>query len=158
MPRRIPSGAAGSGVEVLTTISQTDLDSMEWKLRQFPRKLARKLSASAAREAAKAVMKRAAQLVPHDFGMLEASITVKALKRSRRNKNIAGARVVTGEGTGFFKGDTYYGGFIEYGTKRQPQQSFLRHAAALEKHNVRRIWMRVLKQKITAAANELRAL
>lgn len=87
-----------------------------------------------AREGAKETAAQAKANVPTDSGALKRSIKVRALKRSRKTKHLVGARVVTGEG--LFKGDNYYGGFVEFGTSKMKAKPYLRPAANQSKQRV----------------------
>ena len=71
----------------------------------------------ATRKTTKPVQASARAWAPHDTGDLEASIRVRALKRSRKNKDIVGSRVVTSQYDSLYKGDQFYGAFQEFGTK-----------------------------------------
>ncbi len=57
---------------------------------------------------------------------LRDSLHVQAGTRSRRNKHRVGFQVVTGEG--FFKGPTFYGGFVELGHRVGKRPSKVRRA------------------------------
>lgn len=62
------------------------------------------------RSAMKVVLAKAKQLVPVDSGALKRSLTIRSAKRSRSS---VGIMVTTKEG--LFSGETFYGGFKEYG-------------------------------------------
>lgn len=92
------------------------------------------------RTAAKHIRDRAAAKAPRDTGRLARSLKVRAGRRSREGPSITiiseGANT-TSKGApkrsrakrlGQFRGETYYGGFVEYGTSRQAAQPFLRPA------------------------------
>ena len=92
---------------------------------------------TALRKATRAVTKKieadAKRLVNVDSGKLQLSITTRAVKLKGRTKkegrNVIGHSVVTRGG--LFKGETYYGGFIEFGTEKfKPGEgeSYLRRA------------------------------
>lgn len=74
----------------------------------------------ATRAAAKHVLELARQFVPVDEGDLEASLTVRAMK-GRRRRGTVGASVLTREG--MFRGDEFYGGFVEFGTRERFHRS-----------------------------------
>lgn len=63
-------------------------------LKKADRELNSKLRSSV-RRAAKPMLDMAKQLVPRDTGQLASTLKIRALKRSRRNKNIVGVRVIT---------------------------------------------------------------
>lgn len=104
----------------------SDIAELDRKLAELPKKLRNKGATKATRAAAKIVLVDAKQLVPHDTGALEASIKVRARKRSRRNKGTVGHSVTTSEG--LFKGDEFYGGFVELGTEKWEGDPYLRPA------------------------------
>ena len=95
-------------------------------MKQF-RKLENNVQKKAVRKALRAggnlIRKDARNRAPVDTGELLRSIKVRALSRSR---NSFGVTVKTGEG--FFKGDQFYSGFIEFGTHKIEAQPFLRPA------------------------------
>ena len=154
--RRKSSGSGRSGgIDIMAIIDGPELKKLYTKLQMLPRKVANKISGPAGRAAAKVVEAKAKQLVPHDPGTLEASIKVRAIKKTKRYKGFAGASVQTGE-KGAFLGKTYYGGMIEFGTKHQPQQSFLRHAALLARPQAVTAWAAVVKKALAASAREVR--
>lgn len=94
-------------------------------LKDFDKAVHKKVIRYAVRQAAKPVLDEARRLVPVKTGALRKSLRIRALKRQRKRTSI-GVQVVTGEE--FFKGDTYYGGFLEFGTKRMAPKPFLRPA------------------------------
>ena len=93
--------------------------ALDRKLAGLPDKLAKKLSKQATRKAAKEiVLPRAKADAPVDTGELEDSLTVRAVKRSRRR---IGHMVTTRDG--MFQGDQFYGGFVEWGTHERQTKS-----------------------------------
>ncbi len=104
---------AGGGVIVT---GDKELDKL---LAGLTAKLQKKLSRQATRKAAKdIVLPEAKARVPVDTGDLEDSLTVRAIKRIRGK---IGHMVATRDG--FFKGDQFYGGMIEFGTKERQHKS-----------------------------------
>jgi len=73
------------------------------------------------RAGAKVVLLKAKALAPKRSGGMVRTIKVRALPRSRKYVG-AMARLVN-------EGSVYYGGFVNYGSKRQPAQRFLNRAA-----------------------------
>lgn len=95
------------------------------KLAALGPKLQKKLSRQATRKAAKDIVLPAAQAaVPVDTGELEDSLKVRAVTRKR---GLLGHMVVAGDG--FYIGDQYYGGFIEFGTKERATRTGLRRGS-----------------------------
>ena len=85
----------------------------------MPLKMQKKLSRKATRKAAKEIVLPDAQArAPFDTGDLEESLTVKAVTRK---KNRVGHMVTTKEG--FYRGDQFYGAFMEFGTKERQHKS-----------------------------------
>lgn len=81
----------------------------------LPVKVQKKVLRKPLREAAKVIQKQAKRNAPKDTGLLRRSLRVRAGRRSRRFKNTVRIVVITGEG--FFKGETFYGAFQEFGWK-----------------------------------------
>lgn len=71
---------------------------------------ARELHRKAVRKAARPILEHAKAESPVKSGAMRKSLTIKALRRSRRG---IGVRVTQKEG--LFKGDQFYGGFQEFG-------------------------------------------
>lgn len=95
------------------------------------------------RDAMKQIQAAALSRVPRRTGKLAKSLKVRAGRKSRTGPSI----ILIGQGANAkkppkgkgkrrsratravqFTGDTFYGGFVEYGTKRQPPQPFIRPA------------------------------
>lgn len=126
------------------------------KLAEFEGKVGKKLHRKAARQAAKLVLASAKMHVPVQYGTLESSLKVKAVKRSRTR---IGVEVATAEG--MFQGDSFYGGFVELGTKERFHKSgksvgrienqkfsFLRPALYDNEEAVRRTYVDALREAI----------
>lgn len=104
---------AGGGVIVT---GDKELDRL---LASLTPKLQKKLSRQATRKSAKdIVLPEAKARVPEDTGDLADSLVVRAVKRSRGK---IGHMVTTKDG--FYKGDQFYGAFIEFGTKERKHKS-----------------------------------
>lgn len=97
-------------------------------LGELAAKEAKKIVRAAARKAVVPVRNAAKRNAPHDTGALEKAIKVRAMKRSRSR---FGVRVTIGAGE--FQGETFYGGFQEWGWKTPLRhiegQRFLTRAA-----------------------------
>lgn len=106
-------------------------------------RVAKKLTRKAMREASKLVKDDAKRRVPVDSGKLKRAIVVRALKRSRSR---FGTQVQTKDG--FFKGDSFYGGFIELGTKKMPARPYLRPALYDNEAKVRQKFVESLREFI----------
>ena len=109
-------------------------DKLNAKLWELETKESKKGAKRATREAAKVVLRYAKSNVPVDSGALKKSLKVKAMKRSRKNKDQVGSTVITGIDTmKAFVGDQFYGQFIEFGWtlrdgSEEPPRPFLRPA------------------------------
>jgi len=87
-------------------------------------KVQKKVARHAMRVAAKSIILPAAKRrVPVLSGALKRSLKVKAMKRSRSRIGVA-----VEAGDGFFKGEQYYSGMVEFGWKSAPAHPFLRPA------------------------------
>lgn len=106
-------------------------------------KVAKKLTRKAMREAQKIVLADAKRLVPVDTGQLRKSLAIRALKRSRSR---FGVSVQTKEG--LFKGEQFYGGFIELGTKKMEAKPYLRPALYDNEAKVRETFADSLREFI----------
>ncbi len=123
---------------------------LQEKLAKLEKKIANKILRQAVRDAAKPMLREAKANAPvsnfdgpsglskqavrqairddkkaglHYPGMLRDSIKIKAM-RSRKGR--IGVTIATDKG--LFKGETFYGGFQEFGTKHQPARPFIRPA------------------------------
>ncbi len=119
---------------------------------QFEVNLRKKIARKAIRKAAKPVRDTAIARAPVDTGLLKKSIKVRAMKRSRKNKHTVAVRVVTGEG--FFKGEAFYGGFLEYGTTRMRARPFMRPAHDENKNTVRQVFQTEIAALVIETARE----
>ena len=144
-----------NAVDIMTVIDEASLKRLYAKLQMIPKKVANKMAGQAGRAAAKIVAEKARQLVPVQYGTLQNSIKVRAVARTKRYKGMVGAAGRTGGGD--FRGETYYGGMIEFGTKHMPHQSFLRHAAILARPQAVTAWAAVIKRAMAATAREVRS-
>ena len=136
------------------TFKLTGVKELDNALRQFEPKLVKKIARKVVRKAAKPVQESAQRRVRVKTGRLKRSIKVRALKRSRKNKHRVGVRVITGEG--FFQGSTFYGGFIEYGTKNMRKKPFMRPAMDENHETVRRVFQSEIAALIPQVAREVR--
>ena len=133
-------------------------------LAEFDDKVQKKITRKATREGAKLVLERAKALAPWREGTLEQSLKVRAKKRSRRGG--IGHSVLASKDNSLFVGDTFYAGFLEYGTKERRHKSgksvgrieagvhdFLRPALYQSTGPVRQMFNTAMK----AAIGEMRA-
>jgi HK97 gp10 family phage protein len=123
---RFKHAPGGTGFEI------TGIAELDATLNEMEKRTMRKHVARAVRTVAKKVLAEAKMLVPVDEGELKKSLKIRRAKRSRKLKNQVVDQVFTGEG--FFKGDQYYGGFVEYGTVKMSARPFLRPAVYSQKY------------------------
>ena len=83
-------------------------------LKKLPKLVARKCLRQAMRPAMKLVQTAAKNNAPVKTGLTQKAIKVRALRRSTK---FIGIDVQIGEGD--YKGKTFYGAFLEYGTKER---------------------------------------
>lgn len=95
----------------------------------------KKVLRSAMREAAKPMLAEAKRRAPVLTGQLRKSLKIKAMKR--RSNGQVGVLIATEKG--FFKGETFYGAFQEFGTKKLPARPFIRPAFESNKARAVRI-------------------
>jgi len=98
------------------TVQTDGFEHIQKLLRQLPPILQKGALRKGIRAGAKIIAEEARRRVPVDTGALRKSIKVRAATRLRK-KTAVGVRVVAGEGD--YKGDTFYGSFIEYGYWKQ---------------------------------------
>jgi len=122
---------------------------LERKLLSMEPKLARKSVMRALRAGARPILARAKALVPAPTGALKKSLKIRALKKRRYSH---GVMVATSEG--WFKGDEFYGAFVEFGTSKMPPHPFMRPAFDAEKKNAEQIIAAELRKGIEQVGKE----
>ncbi len=127
----------------------TGAKELQRRLRKLPRVVQRKLMREALRAAAAPVLAEAQRLVPVDTGQLRSSLVIRAAKTKRRGS--IGVQVQTRDGA--FKGDEYYGAFVELGTHKHHAHPFLRPALDNTREQAVAIARRVLASGIEAEAS-----
>ena len=135
---------------------------LDRKLKALPRKVAKKILRQALRAGAKIILAQAKANAPVATGQLKKSLKVRAMKRTR--KGTVGFKVQTKAGD--FKGDEFYGSFLEYGFRRGkrpgkgaeytreivPAQPFMRPAFDSKKDEAVAVISKELSAKIVTAA------
>jgi HK97 gp10 family phage protein len=116
---------------------------LEKKLLSFEPKIGRKIVRNALRKAAKIILIAAKANCPVVTGDLKKSLRVRAMKKK---KHRYGVMVATS--AGWFKGKTFYGAFVEYGTSRMPAKPFMRPAFDSEKGKAEMVLKSELKKGI----------
>lgn len=91
----------------------------------LPKKVANKVVRQAVRTSLKPMHQAAKQDAPKgETGLLKRSMKLRV--RAKKKRGTIAMDVRTGDGD--FKGATYYGGMVNFGTKRQPAQRFMERA------------------------------
>lgn len=99
-------------------IEVTGIKELDEKFLAMPNTLQKKALRPACRIVAKITLQDARTRAPVKTGDLRKSLTVRATKINRSNaKYIVGASVTTRDG--LFRGDQFYGGFLEMGTDQR---------------------------------------
>lgn len=133
---------AGNGL-VLTGDKQLDR-----LMKRLPLSIQRKHMRAALRKGAHIIAGEARANAPVLTGALQGSIKVRAGKARRRGD--LRINVLTGEG--FFKGDQFYGAFLEYGTSRMAPQPFMRPAFDTKHDEAQQAIAQHLRTAITSEA------
>jgi len=95
-------------------VSLSGFKQLERKLNELPKRIRRKVLSQSLRAGAKIIQAEAKARVPKDTGELRRSIKVRVGKV----KNRGDVKIIVITGAGDFKGDQYYGAFVEYGYRR----------------------------------------
>jgi HK97 gp10 family phage protein len=138
---------------VTIRIDVTGLRAVEKEMKDFPPKLEKKVKRKAARIAARPIVDDIKRSVPVVTGTLQRAYKIRALKRSRKQKQV-GVRVMTDEG--FFKGDAFYGGFLELGTKYIESRSFLVNSMERRRQDVREAFTQELRRIVAEEKGKAR--
>jgi len=154
---------AGRSGQMIYLSGQEELDK---QLRGLALAAQKKLFRKAARAAAKPVLQAARKNAPSQHkkfrnrdkqgrfkakskiggsNLLSKSIKLRAIKRSR-NGSIG---VVVRIGDEMFKGKSFYGAFVELGTKKQRPQSFMRKAADTNRERVMNIFQQQIQKELS---------
>lgn len=115
---------------------------LDKKLRTLGTTLARKYLRKATREVAKHVLADARSMVRVKTGKLKRSLKVRALPRRGRKQDEIGHTITTG--SGLFEGETFYGGFLEFGwaPMRGRRNTFTEQKAARRRARYQRAKLR----------------
>lgn len=123
------------------TVKIEGIDRLMSKLRDVMKTKARKAVRKGSRPAAKIVAAKAKDLVPVDTGELKKVIKVRALPKSRKWAGAMATVKVEG-------GPTYYGGFVELGTKKMRARHFMRRAAELSRAAASRAFVEGMAEEL----------
>lgn len=115
----------------------TGLEELDAAMRELPKKIARQGIRKPLRAGAKVVLAEAKRNAPRGVtGNLRRSLKVRA---GKRKKGIISMRVTTSEG--WFKGDEFYAGFVEFGTKERRHRSGRSVGAVTARKFVRKAYL-----------------
>ena len=131
-------------------IQMTGFAELDSKFDGLNKSMQGKLTRRVTREVAKSVLALAKARVPVDSGDLEASLVVRSATGRKRRGEISHS-VMTRDG--MFRGDQFYGGFVELGyTHRSgsyvPADSFLRYALYGEEEKHRRMFRDLMAEEL----------
>jgi len=102
---------------------------------KLPKKVANKVIRTAVRTSLKPMLAEAKQDAPKgETGLLKRSVKLRV--RAKKKRGSIAMDVRTGDGD--FKGATYYGAMVNFGTKRQKAQKFMERAFDATKNRVRK--------------------
>ena len=158
--------AAGPTRGIKTAIITTGDDELTKALGFLPEAMQSKAVAHATQRLAKKIRPTVVALAPtgkpqlrgreriaHQPGTLKISIKAKAMKRKIiQGQKRVGWTVISGEG--WFKGPTYYAGFVEMGTSKMKARRFFRRAYLQHRPSARRDFQRLLKAKLPEVARD----
>lgn len=116
--KRGGSGAGagiGGGNDPLVNLVLTGDKELDAMFAAMNNTMQKKALRPATRTVSKMVLEQARAEVPEDTGRLLSELQIKAKKRSKRYPHTVGMTV--GFRDDLFKGDTYYAGFMEFGTE-----------------------------------------
>jgi len=146
-----PGGAVKAGSGISGTIELRGADELLKGLQELEPAIAKKILRTAMRQAATPILEEAKRRVPILTGQLRKSLKIRAIKRN--NKGRIGVVISTEKG--FFKGETFYGAFLEFGTKKMPAKPFIRPAFEANKARAVRIVELALKLGLDGVAKNL---
>lgn len=119
------------------------------KLLTFPKKQATKAIRKGLRAGAKVMTAAVKAATPVRSGALRRAIKTRAMKRSR---NKIGVRTTIGA-EGFYKGKTFYGAFVEFGTKKMDARHFMEKAAKRVATSAGQTAINTMQREMEAMAN-----
>lgn len=102
------------------TFTLTGDKELDRRFQSLAIKVQKKVLREGTRAAAKIVLAQAKANMPVVTGRAQASLKVRAMKRSRKRPDTVGVNVISS--AGFYKGDDFYVGFVEMGHKAGPRK------------------------------------
>lgn len=118
--RRAPSTRSRTqslGVSARTGVYVTGFKELDKKFAAMPESMQKKALRPACRAVAKLVLQLTLAVVPRLTGALAKSLKVRAAKRSKAKSRQNQVAVQVRTIDGLFRGDQFYGGILEFGTK-----------------------------------------
>lgn len=123
-------------------------------LTQLDKKVAKKLTRKVLRAGAKVMLPEVKNRTPVDSGALIKAEKIKATKRSRTT---FGVQINAGSKDGGKVPDQpYYGPMVEFGTRKQPAQHFMRDAFEAKKDEVLSVMQQKAVELIDETVNEVK--
>ena len=141
-----------------TTIEVTGLGDLNQVFVDLPIKMQNKLERKAIREITKAITLPRARVNVHvRSGVLRRSLKVRAMShKAKRHHNLLrsdpGHKVTSSGHDSLFRGEAFYGGFTEFGTKYQPAQGWMAAAYRESQIPARDKYARALKEIVQEEA------
>lgn len=140
----------------MNAVIVTGVQQLDRKLASMPVSMQKKAVRTATRESAKKVLEDARRLAPKQTGRLRRSLTVRTARTGFRHRKLPrgtlGHEVTTKEGH-LFKGKAFYGGILEFGTKKTDRIAavrYLRNALYDNTEAVRAVFVGSLNKFVTS--------
>ncbi len=131
----------------MTATTLTGDKALDRKLAQMPTKVRNKMLRTGLKAGLTPILDDARNNAPTKSGLLHRSIKIRAAKRSR---GTVGQAIITKEG--FFKGEAFYAGFLEFGTKFISPLGFIKQAFERRKQQALDTTRRELGKAVREAA------
>jgi HK97 gp10 family phage protein len=131
------------------------VDEIARAFRELPKTAAKKVIRQGVRAAARVALAQARTTVPVRTGALKRDLKVRAAPEKLRRRGIIALDVLMGEGD--YKGRSFYGSFVEYGTIEQPPQRFMERALTASEGPARARAAAVIREGIPKEAARLAA-
>ena len=126
-----------------------DFSEVDQALTKLARVERRKTISKAMRIASKPLLAKVKEMAPvGNTGALKKSIKLRVGKRRPRNNPGVTYSVVTSDG--WFKGDQFYAGMVEFGTKKMPAHPFMRPAADQMRESTYQLFRKEMKRLLAA--------
>lgn len=147
-PTKIQSKAPSNNRSVYFVVQ--GMTTLEKDLNSFEPKLRKKALSAATRESAKVVLEHAKRLAPIDEGDLKKSLKVRSMAKTTRKAREKKVGHSVQVGKGWFKGDSFYAAFVEFGTRNMAARPYLRPAVKASRSQARLIFRRKIREAIAS--------